>query len=232
MKINKNIPNHIAIIMDGNGTWSKKNNLNRKEGHQAGVKTAKKIIGYSQENGIKNITLFALSNENLSRSKLELKNLFDIFFYSFANEKNYLIENKIKIKFIGNLKKLPKKVRDNALILEKETKKHKKLNLFIALNYGGKQDIKQASKKSAASNKKNINLESFLYSKDLPEVDLLIRTGGYRRLSNFILWQISYAELYFTNILWPSFDKKQFLKAINWYRTINRKFGKTVNNER
>jgi len=232
MKINKNIPNHIAIIMDGNGTWSKKNNLNRKEGHQAGVKTAKKIIGYSQENGIKNITLFALSNENLSRSKLELKNLFDIFFYSFANEKNYLIENKIKIKFIGNLKKLPKKVRDNALILEKETKKHKKLNLFIALNYGGKQDIKQASKKSAASNKKNINLESFLYSKDLPEVDLLIRTGGYRRLSNFILWQISYAELYFTDILWPSFDKKQFLKAINWYRTINRKFGKTVNNER
>ena len=232
MKINKNIPNHIAIIMDGNGTWSKKNNLNRKEGHQAGVKTAKKVIGYSQENGIKNITLFALSNENLSRSKLELKNLFDIFFYSFANEKNYLIENKIKIKFIGNLKKLPKKVRDNALILEEETKKHKKLNLFIALNYGGKQDIKQASKKSAASNKKNINLESFLYSKDLPEVDLLIRTGGYRRLSNFVLWQISYAELYFTDILWPSFDKKQFLKAINWYRTINRKFGKTVNNER
>ena len=226
MKITKNTPNHIAIIMDGNGTWSKKNNLNRKEGHQAGVKTAKKIIGYSQENGIKNITLFALSNENLSRSKLELKNLFDIFFYSFTNEKNYLIENKIKIKFIGNLKKLPKKVRDNALILEKETKKHKKLNLFIALNYGGKQDIKQASKKLATSNKKNINLESFLYSKDLPEVDLLIRTGGYRRLSNFILWQISYAELYFTNILWPSFDKKQFLKAIDWYRTINRKFGK------
>ena len=226
MKITKNTPNHIAIIMDGNGTWSKKNNLNRKEGHQAGVKTAKKIIGYSQENGIKNITLFALSNENLSRSKLELKNLFDIFFYSFTNEKNYLIENKIKIKFIGNLKKLIKKVRDNALILEKETKKHKKLNLFIALNYGGKQDIKQASKKLATSNKKNINLESFLYSKDLPEVDLLIRTGGYRRLSNFILWQISYAELYFTNILWPSFDKKQFLKAIDWYRTINRKFGK------
>ena len=232
MKITKNIPNHIAIIMDGNGTWSKKNNLNRKEGHQAGVKTAKKIIGYSQEKGIKNITLFALSNENLSRSNVELKNLFDIFFYSFANEKNYLLENKIKIKFIGNLKKLPKKVRDNALILEQETKKNKKLNLFIALNYGGKQDIKQAAQKSAASNKKNISLEGFLYSKELPEVDLLIRTGGYRRLSNFVLWQISYAELYFTDILWPSFNKKQFLKAIDWYGTINRKFGKTVNNER
>ena len=231
MKITKNIPNHIAIIMDGNGSWAKKNNLKRKEGHEAGVKTARKIISYSQERGIKNITLFALSNENLSRSKIEIKNLFDIFFYSFSKEKNYLIENKIKIKFIGNLKKLPKKLRDNALELEEETKKHKNLNLFIALNYGGKQDIKQAAKKLAASTKKSINFESFLYSKDVPEVDLLIRTGGYKRLSNFILWQISYAELYFTDILWPSFDKKQFFKAIKWYETVNRKFGKTVNNE-
>ena len=197
MKIQKNLPNHVAIVMDGNGTWSKKNNLKRRDGHQAGVKTAKKIVGYTIEKGIKNITLYALSNENLGRSKVELKNLFDIFFFSFSEEKNFLFENKIKIKFIGDLEKLPKKLRENVIYLENRTKKNKRLNLFIALNYGGKQDIKQAVKKILSKKHQNSNFENFLFSKDLPEVDLLIRTGGFKRLSNFILWQISYAELYF-----------------------------------
>jgi len=226
MKISKKIPKHIAIVMDGNGTWSIKNNLQKKEGHKKGVKTAKKIISYAADIGIKNITLFALSNENLSRSKLELKNLFDIFFYSFSEEKEYLKDNKIKIRFIGDLQKLPKKLKEKALLLENETKKNKKLNLFIALNYGGKQDIKQAVKKLLENGEKNKSFENFLYSKDLPEVDLLIRTGGYKRLSNFILWQVSYAELYFTDILWPNFNKKNFYNAIDWYKSINRKFGK------
>ena len=128
MKTSKENPNHVAIIMDGNGTWSEKNNLQKKEGHKKGVKTAKKVITYAVDLGIKNITLFALSNENLTRSKLELKNLFDIFFYSFSEEKNYLIDNEIKIKFIGNLDKLPSKLKDKAIILEKETKNNKKLN--------------------------------------------------------------------------------------------------------
>ena len=225
MKTNKNNPNHIAIIMDGNGTWSKRNKLQRKDGHKAGVKTAKKIIGYSLENNIKNVTLYALSNENLTRPKFELRNLFDIFFYSFTEEKNYLIDNKISIKFIGNLDDLPKKIKENAIFLEQSTKKNKKLNLFIALNYGGKQDIKQAVKK--AIDNKNKNFEKFLYSKDLPEVDLLIRTGGFRRLSNFILWQSSYAELYFTDVLWPNFSKQNFLKSLEWYCSVNRKFGKS-----
>ena len=226
MKISKKIPKHIAIVMDGNGTWSIKNNLQKKEGHKKGVKTAKKIISYAADIGIKNITLFALSNENLSRSKLELKNLFDIFFYSFSEEKEYLKDNKIKIRFIGDLQKLPKKLKEKALLLENETKKNKKLNLFIALNYGGKQDIKQAVKKLLENGEKNKSFENFLYSKDLPEVDLLIRTGGYKRLSNFILWQVSYAELYFTDILWPNFNTKNFYNAIDWYKSINRKFGK------
>ena len=147
MKISKKNPNHVAIVMDGNGTWSAKHNLEKKEGHKKGVKTAKKIITYSVELGIRNITLFALSNENLTRSKLELKNLFDIFFYSFSEEKNYLIDNEIKIKFIGDLDKLPSKLKEKAVFLENETKNYRKLNLFIALNYGGKQDIKQAVKK-------------------------------------------------------------------------------------
>jgi undecaprenyl diphosphate synthase len=224
MKTNKNNPNHIAIIMDGNGTWSKRNKLQRKDGHKAGVKTAKRIIGYSLENDIKNVTLYALSNENLTRPKFELRNLFDIFFYSFTEEKNYLIDNKISIKFIGNLDDLPKKIKENAIFLEQSTKKNKKLNLFIALNYGGKQDIKQAVKK--AIDRKNKNFEKFLYSKDLPEVDLLIRTGGFKRLSNFILWQCSYAELYFTDVLWPNFSKQNFLKSLEWYNSVNRKFGK------
>ena len=227
MKTSKENPNHVAIIMDGNGTWSEKNNLQKKEGHKKGVKTAKKVITYAVDLGIKNITLFALSNENLTRSKLELKNLFDIFFYSFSEEKNYLIDNEIKIKFIGNLDKLPSKLKDKAIILEKETKNNKKLNLFIALNYGGKQDIKQAVKKLLVQGGKSSNFENFLYSKDLPEVDLLIRTGGYKRLSNFILWHISYSELYFTDILWPNFSRSNFYKAIAWYKNINRKFGKT-----
>ena len=227
MKIQKNLPNHIAIVMDGNGTWSKKNNLKRKDGHQAGVKTARKIVGYSIEKGIKNITLYALSIENLARSKVELKNLFDIFFFSFSEEKDFLFENKIKIKFIGDLEKLPKKLRENVIYLENSTKKNKRLNLFIALNYGGKQDIKQAVKKILNKKDQNGNFENFLLSKDLPEVDLLIRTGGFKRLSNFILWQVSYAELYFTDVLWPNFNKKNFFKALDWYSSINRKFGKS-----
>lgn len=226
MKISKENPKHVAIVMDGNGTWSIKNNLSKKEGHKKGVQTAQKIISYAIDLGIKNITLFALSNENLSRSKLELKNLFDIFFSSFSKEKEYINDNKIKVKFIGDLQKLPKKLKDKALLLEDESKNHKKLNLFIALNYGGKQDINQAVKKLLNHSGKNKSFEDFLYSKDLPEVDLLIRTGGYKRLSNFILWQISYSELYFTDILWPSFNKKNFYNAINWYKNINRKFGK------
>ncbi len=225
MKTRKNNPDHIAIIMDGNGTWSKRNKLQRKDGHKAGVKTAKKIIGYSIEQNIKNITLYALSNENLTRSKFELKNLFDIFFYSLTEEKNYLIDNQISVKFIGNLEGLPKKLKENAVFLEQSTKKNKNLNLFIALNYGGKQDIKQAVKKAIDS--KNKNFEKFLYSKDLPEVDLLIRTGGFKRLSNFILWQASYAEMYFTNVLWPNFSKQNFLKSLEWYSSVHRKFGKS-----
>ena len=224
MKKTQKNPNHIAVIMDGNGTWSKRKGLSKKKGHQKGVKSAKNFTSYSLDAGIKNLTLFALSNENLLRPKLELSNLFDIFFYSFAEEKEFLKDNKIRIKFIGNLDKLPKKLKDNALLLEYETKKNKKLNLFVALNYGGKQDIIQAVKKSK---NKTSSFEKYLFSKDLPEVDLLIRTGGYRRLSNFLLWQTSYTELYFTDVLWPDFSKKNFAKALDWYRSVHRKFGKS-----
>ena len=224
MKKTQKNPNHIAVIMDGNGTWSKRKGLSKKKGHQKGVKSAKNFTSYSLDAGIKNLTLFALSNENLLRSKFELSNLFDIFFYSFAEEKEFLKDNKIRIKFIGNLDKLPKKLKDNALSLEYETKKNKKLNLFVALNYGGKQDIIQAVKKTR---NKTSSFENHLFSKDLPEVDLLIRTGGYRRLSNFLLWQTSYAELYFTDVLWPDFRKKNFFKALDWYRSVHRKFGKS-----
>ena len=227
MKILTSTPNHVAIIMDGNGTWSKKNNLNRKDGHKEGVINAKKIITYTVDRNIKNLTLFALSNENLSRPKLELKNLFDIFFHSFTKEKDFLESNDIRIQFIGNLEKLPKKLKDNISILESQTKKNKKLNLFIALNYGGKQDIKQAIQKLIKENKKNDKFENYLYSKSLPEVDLLIRTGGYKRLSNFIIWHTSYAEIYFTETLWPSFTKRNYFKSLDWYKDINRKFGKT-----
>ena len=133
----------------------------------------------------------------------------------------------IRIQFIGNIKKLPKNLQDKVSALEIQTKKNKKLNLFIALNYGGKQDIKQAIQKLVKENKKNDKFENYLYSKSLPEVDLLIRTGGYKRLSNFIIWHTSYAEIYFTDTLWPSFTKRNYFKSLDWYKDINRKFGKT-----
>ena len=222
MKKTQKNPNHIAVIMDGNGTWSKRKGLSKKKGHQRGVKSAKNFTSYSLDAGIKNLTLFALSNENLLRSKFELSNLFDIFFYSFVQEKEFLKDNKIKIKFIGNLDKLPKKLKDSALLLEYETKKNKKLNLFVALNYGGKQDIIQAVKKSK---NKTSSFETHLFSKDLPEVDLLIRTGGYRRLSNFLLWQTSYTEIFFVKKLWPDFNKKDFNKIILKFKKMRRNFG-------
>ena len=148
MKISKKNPKHVAIVMDGNGTWSIKNNLQKKEGHKKGVKTAKKIVSSAIDIGIENITLFALSSENLNRSTLELKNLFDIFFYSFSEESEYLENNNIKIKFIGDLQKLPKKIKEQTLSLENKTRNNKKINLFIALNYGGKQDISRLLKSS------------------------------------------------------------------------------------
>ena len=227
MKSSRKSLNHIAIIMDGNRTWSKRNNLNIDEGHKAGVKTAKKIVSYTIEKKIRNLTLFALSSENLSRSKFELKNLFGIFFYSFAEEKEFLYENQIRVRFIGDLSNLPKKLKKNAESLEDSTKKYKNLNLFVALNYGGKQDIKQAVKKASKEEGRKSNFEKHMFSKDLPEVDLLIRTGGFKRLSNFIIWQISYAELYFTDILWPNFNKRSFFKSLNWYSSVDRKFGKS-----
>ena len=163
----------------------------------------------------------------MSRPKLEVKKLFEIFLYSFTHEKNFLFENKIKIKFIGDLDELPVTIKLEAKLLENETKLFKQLNLNIALNYGGKQDIEQAVKKSLSTDIRNSNFKNFLYSKDLPDVDILIRTGGYKRLSNFLLWQIPYAELYFTNICWPDFNKKSFLKSLDWYSSIDRKFGKS-----
>ena len=125
------------------------------------------------------------------------------------------------------MNKLPKKLRENAGFLENSTKKNKNLNLFIALNYGGKQDIRQAVLKASKEKNAKGNFEKFMYSKDLPEVDLLIRTGGFKRLSNFIIWQISYAELYFTDILWPNFNELSFFKAIDWFDSVDRKFGKS-----
>jgi len=227
MKSSRKSLNHIAIIMDGNRTWSKKNNLNIDEGHKAGVKTAKKIVRYTIEKNIKNLTLFALSSENLTRPKFELQHLFDIFFYSFAEEKEFLYENQIRVRFIGDLSKLPKKLKENAEFLENITKKYKNLNLFVALNYGGKQDIRQAVKKASKEKGNKSNFEKHMFSKDLPEVDLLIRTGGFKRLSNFIIWQSSYAELYFTDVLWPNFNKRSFSKSLDWYSSVDRKFGKS-----
>tara|TARA_B100000686_G_C16722505_1_gene935806 strand:+ start:549 stop:1232 length:684 start_codon:yes stop_codon:yes gene_type:complete len=226
MGIIQHLPRHIAFIMDGNGTWAKKNNLPRSKGHEMGLRAVSKLIDNILEIGIKNITLFALSYENTKRPKKELKNLFSLFIKSLNDNEERIIKNKIRINFIGDRSIFPSNLIKKINHIEKITSRYKKLNIFIAVNYGGKQDIKYAITQMRKSKVNKVNIESFLYSKDLPEVDLLIRTGGYRRLSNFLLWQISYSELYFTKVLWPNFKKRDLVKAIQWYSSIDRKFGR------
>ena len=158
---------------------------------------------------------------SLGPSKIITRILFPQFSFKLVSVSS------IKIRFIGDLSKLPKKIKENTQFLENTTKKNNSLNLFVALNYGGKQDIRQAVNKALKERYKNPNFEKFMYSKELPEVDLLIRTGGFKRISNFIIWQSSYAELYFTDILWPNFSKNNFFKALDWFSSVDRKFGKS-----
>lgn len=230
-------PNHLAIIMDGNGRWAQKHNLPRTAGHKAGLKTVRMVIIESIKAGINYLTLFAFSTENWKRPKEEVSSLMDLFQEAIKEEKKDLLKNKIKIRFIGNRANLPIPLSLAMSNMEKETKNNKKLSLNIAINYGGRSEICNAfqliSQKVLDGNIKPSQItqnfiNEHLFTTGLPDPDLLIRTGGELRISNFLLWQIAYSELWFTRTFWPDFSRKQLLRAISDYEKRVRKFGGKV----
>ena len=230
-----NIPNHVAIIMDGNGRWARKLNKERFFGHNTGINSVRESLDISIELGIKTLTLYAFSIENWKRPKNEVNALMSLLSKTIEKELTNIQENNIKLNVIGNLDLLPKNTRDKLLDGVKKTSNNDGLNLNLAVSYGAKQEMIRAVKLISDKVKKNIisqenidedTINEHLYTRNSKNVDLLIRTGGEYRISNFLLWQISYAELNFQDVLWPDFKKKHFLNAIIDYQKRTRRFGK------
>ncbi|QCE43523.1 isoprenyl transferase [Psychroserpens sp. NJDZ02] len=232
----QNLPKHIAIIMDGNGRWAKKQGMLRAFGHENGTKSVRETVEACAELGIKHLTLYAFSTENWKRPKLEVDTLMKLLVSSLKKEIKTLLDNKIKLKAIGNLESLPKKVYKELQEVIELTKDNTHMDLTLALSYGSREELLHAVKEISIKVKNNIisaeNIDesvfnAHLYTQSLPDVDLLIRTSGEQRISNFLLWQIAYAELYFTPVLWPDFTKKHLNEAITEYQKRERRFGKT-----
>ncbi len=225
----KNPPRHIAIVMDGNGRWAQKRNQPRIKGHIAGAKTVKKITTFCRKEGIEFLTLYAFSTENWKRSEKEISFLFSLLEEYIDKERKNLIKNEIRFKTIGNISKLPGGVREKLKNLSKKTKKCSKMTLTLALNYGSRDEITRAVKKMLRKKGKITNvrreLEKNLDTSFMPDPDIIIRTSGEMRLSNFLLWQGAYSELYFTKTLWPDFDEKEMEKIIKSYKKRKRRFG-------
>ena len=218
--------NHVAFIMDGNGRWGKKRNKGRNFGHIKGVKTVKKIVESSIKLKIPVLTFYVFSTENWKRPQSEINFLFKLIINYFKKELNNVVLNGIKINIIGQINKLPLKIRSTLKKVIKFTQKNKKIVVNLAINYGSKIEIVHALQKS--KNKKKISVNSLkknLYTNNLPDPDILIRTGGHKRLSNFMLWQLAYAEMYFLDKLWPDFNDKDFKRVINDFKKVKRNFG-------
>jgi len=233
--LNSNLPNHIAIIMDGNGRWAKKIGKQRIFGHKNGTKSVKECISGALDLGIKNLTLYVFSMENWERPKFEVNALMKLLVSSLENEFDSLNKNNIKLTAIGDINSLISNTRKKLNEVISKTSKNNKLNLNLAISYGSRQELVNAIKIISYKVKNNIISEEkideniineHLYTRNLPSVDLLIRTGGESRVSNFLLWQIAYAELFFTDILWPDFRKEDFFNAIVDYQNRERRFGK------
>jgi len=228
------MPNHIAVIMDGNGRWAKNKLLPRLVGHNKGLDSVKKIIECSIKYKIKTLTLYAFSTENWKRPIKEVEGLLKLFSQSISKESKKIHSNDIRLKFIGNVSILSKKLQEKIKKIENETSRNTSLILNIALNYGGRLDIVNSVNtfyKTKTKTKTKIikitekNITNGLYTTGQPDVDLLIRTGGEQRISNFLLWQIAYAELYFSKKLWPDFTEKVFVDALYFFQNTERKFG-------
>ena len=230
----KKIPTHVAIIMDGNGRWAKKRNMPRVKGHYEGMQTVKKITKYASKLGIQYLTLYAFSTENWARPKEEVSYLMDLpekMFTSFMPE---LMENNVKVEVIGVVEKLPENTRKAVEDAIEQTKNNRGLKLIFALNYGSKDEIVTAVKRiaqGAANNEYKVEeideqlISDNLFTKDTPDPDLLIRTSGEQRISNFLLWQIAYSEFIFTKVAWPDFVEEEFYKALLEYQSRDRRFG-------
>ena len=223
----KKTPEHIAIIMDGNGRWAKRRGLARSFGHMEGAKALRRIIEYLPKINVKYLTVYAFSTENWNRSEEEVSTLMSLFLKYIKSEKKSMMKNGIRFFVSGRKNNVPENLLKEINKLQEETKNNKNLILNIAFNYGGRAEIIDAINKILENNEKNIDEENFkkyLYN-DFPDPDLVIRTSGECRISNFLLWQIAYSELYITDVLWPDFNEKEIDKAIESYNQRERRFG-------
>lgn len=230
------LPQHLAIIMDGNGRWAKQKGLLRAFGHESGTKSVRTTVESCAKLGIKNLTLYAFSTENWNRPKLEVDTLMKLLITSLRKEIKTLQSNNIKLNAIGNLTNLPSNVQKELQEVIQKTSENTHMTLTLALSYGAREELTQAVKKISNKVKNNIISEEtidesiinqHLYTHNLPDVDLVIRTSGEHRISNFLLWQIAYAEFYFTDVLWPDFSEDHLYEAIISYQKRERRFGKT-----
>jgi undecaprenyl diphosphate synthase len=237
LDMSETLPRHLAIIMDGNGRWAKGMGRPRALGHEEGAKMVKRIVKSCAEKGIEYLTLFAFSTENWLRPKKEVNTLMRILVKSLRSELQTLVENDIQLRTIGDTKNLPEVVQSELEEVVTQTKSNTRMVLTLALSYGSRQEIANAVQEISAKVKKGLIspsdideklINSHLYTCFMPEVDLLIRTSGEYRLSNFMLWQCAYAELYFTDTYWPDFDAKELDKALASYQKRERRFGKTT----
>lgn len=230
------IPKHVAIIMDGNGRWAQKRALPRVAGHHAGVSKVRSTVELCLDVGVQNLTLFAFSSENWSRPKTEVGALMTLFVDVLDRELNELHLQGVRLKFIGSRERLAPVLQERIAITEAKTVNNTRLTLVIAIGYGGRDDIVNASKQvvrdvqAGKLNLEDLSAETFakrLQTHELPEPDLFIRTGGEKRISNFLLWDLAYTELWFTDVLWPAFDRAEFMLALEYFSQRERRFGLT-----
>ena len=233
------IPKHVAIIMDGNGRWAKKKGFQRVRGHQKGAEAVREIVTASREMGIKWLTLYAFSQENWKRPRLEVQALMKLLKRFLKNELNEMLENEIRLKTIGRTENIPADTREILLDTIEKTAHNTGMTLTLALSYGSRQEMVDACKKIARMVKNGDAtveaideklISSCLYTAGMPDPDFLIRTSGEYRISNFLLWQLSYAELYITSTLWPDFGKEEYLRALEEYQRRERRFGEVLIN--
>lgn len=230
------LPRHIAVIMDGNGRWAKKQGLLRAAGHKRGTQAVRETVEGCAELGIEHLTLYAFSTENWNRPKKEINVLMNLLVSSLKKEIKTLQKNDVSLRAIGNIETLPQKAQKELKEVIQQTKDNKRLRVTLALSYGAREEILKTVREISLKVKNNIispdeidesYINKHLYTHDMPDVDLLIRTSGEQRVSNFLLWQIAYAEFYFTDLLWPDFKKKNLHEAIYNYQKRERRFGKT-----
>ena len=230
------IPKHLAIIMDGNGRWAESKGKNRIHGHSHGVRAVREVVEEAVQLKVEYLTLYAFSTENWSRPKEEIGVLMKLLVNTLRSEFEKLLQNRIKLNVIGNIGQLPEIVQNELEYVMKQTQNNNEMTLTLALSYGGREELANVLKqlvikvKNNIISAENINqsiINEHLYTQNLPDVDLLIRTSGEKRISNFMLWQIAYAELYFSKVLWPDFTKDHLHEALVSYQKRERRFGKT-----